>query len=268
MFRNKNMSDKGKLLVLLTLSIMIGTLCYGQKNINRSVSQDISESAAGLDNSGQSGSEYIPSLETLIKYAIENSPLISQQNSLINVQNVQLQSKKLSWTDYIKPFAEIKYGSTDYVYIGSNQGGVVTGDVMTTTRYSIGARLDLSAFDLVDQKKRVLVETYKLDAINGRLDEIKQQIRLTITKSFYDLFSYQRILKDKTDYLVTQLTSLDWIEEQFRKAEISYPEVARVRQILKEARDEKEIAFRNYQNEYMRLQELVGVNFNTLKGRQ
>jgi len=59
MYNINSMRYKGKWTVLLVLSVLINTICFGQ-NINRSVSKDISDSALGLDYSGQKGSETIP----------------------------------------------------------------------------------------------------------------------------------------------------------------------------------------------------------------
>lgn len=256
-----------KILSLLFVGSFIFINCYTQ-NINRSVSSDISDIFPAQNVTIEGIKVDIPSLQVLIEYALQRSPLVKQQNSLIQVQETQRASKKLEWLNYIRPIAEVKYGSTDYVYIGSaGTGGITSGDVMTTTRYSLGARLEMSVFDGIDQSRKVKLEQYKVDVEKGKLEEIEYKIRLEIIREYNNLLSYQKILIQKSTYKVDQAANLIMANERFDKSEIPLAELARISQMNKEALDEYEIAFKNYQTTWMLLEEMVGVKLKTLIGR-
>jgi hypothetical protein len=261
------MCIRKKILPLLIIGNLFILNCQSQ-NVNRSVSSDLSDIVPTQNMAIEGLYVNIPKLEILIEYALKKSALVKQQNSHIQVQESERKSKKYEWLDYIRPLAEIKYGSTDYVYIGSQgQSGVVSGDVMTTTRYSIGARIEMSIFDGVDLSRKEKIEQFKVDIEKGRLEDIEHKIRLDIIRMYNELISSQKILAQKSRYKVDQGANLSMATEQFNKSEISLAELARISQMNKEALDEYEIAYRIFSTTWMLLEEMVGVKLQTLIGR-
>jgi len=256
---------KIKTIYYLFIGSLITISSYSQ-NVNRSVSSDITDVFPQQNIILDGLTVNIPRLEILIEHAIRKAPLIKQQNDLIRVQENITKSKKYEWLDYIRPLAEIKYGSTDYVYIGASQGGVVSGDVMTTTRYSIGARIEMSVFDGVDLSRKEKIEQIKVDVEKGKLEQIEHMIRLEIIRLYNDIIAFQKILGDKSRYKVDQAANMSMATEQFNKSEIPLAELARISQMNKEAQDEYEIAYKNFSTTWMLLEEMVGVKLKTLIG--
>ncbi|HBB91023.1 MAG TPA: hypothetical protein DC042_04745 [Bacteroidales bacterium] len=207
---------------------------------------------------------WLPSLNALIQTALENSPLIRQQEAMVDMRDWQTKSAKLDWTRYFQLFSEARYGAVDYVVVG----GIGTGQITDNTfRYNIGTRIQLNAFDFLDQKKKEKTAEAVLDFEKAKVEEAKRLIIDEVIKQYNQVITYKEIIRIKSDNLQGQLTNMEKMELKFATGDEDLMEFARIKEITTKAQEEFELAKKEFREAYMLLENLVGVKLDQIAGK-
>ncbi len=204
---------------------------------------------------------WLPSLNSLIQTALENSPLILQQEAMVDMRDWQTKSAKLDWTRYFQLFSEARYGAVDYVVLGTDK---VTDN---TFRYNIGTRIQLNAFDILDQKKKEKTAEAVLDFEKAKVEDAKRLVIDEVIKQYNQVITYKEIVKIKSDNLQGQLANMEKMELKFATGDEDLMEFARIKEISSKAQEEFELAKKEFRVAYMLLENLVGVKLDQISGK-
>ncbi len=206
---------------------------------------------------------WLPSLNALIQTALINSPLIRQQEAMVGMRDWQTRSAKLDWTRYFQLFSEARFGAVDYVVIGAG----VNPATDNTFRYNVGTRIQLNAFDIIDQKKKVRTAEAVLDFEKAKVEEAKRVIIDEVIKQYNQVITYREIVKIKSDNLQGQLANMEKMELKFATGDEDLMEYARIKEISTKAQEEFELAKKEFRVAYMLLENLVGVKLDQISGK-
>lgn len=207
----------------------------------------------------------LPSLNVLIQTALENSPMIKQQEAMVTMREWQKKSAQIDWSRYLELFTEGRWGTYDYVVFG---GATAPTTPPSTMRYNVGTRIQLNLFDALDQNKKVKVAESILDFEKAKVEEAKRVIIDEVIKQYNQVITYREIVKIKSDNLQSQIANRERMEMQFAGAEEDLMEYARITEIATKAQEEFELAKKEFRVAYMLLENLVGVQLDQLNGQK
>jgi outer membrane protein TolC len=182
---------------------------------------------------------------------------------MVGMRDWQTRSAKLDWTRYFQLFSEARFGAVDYVVIGAG----VNPATDNTFRYNVGTRIQLNAFDIIDQKKKVRTAEAVLDFEKAKVEEAKRVIIDEVIKQYNQVITYREIVKIKSDNLQGQLANMEKMELKFATGDEDLMEYARIKEISTKAQEEFELAKKEFRVAYMLLENLVGVKLDQISGK-
>jgi hypothetical protein len=260
--------DNSKRLKLLILVMVLGVTlanplhCQNAGKIAKSSDLGLVPDSQTSKSTGFSDI-YIPPLGQLIDSALNHSPLLDEQTALMQMRQWQQKSINDEWGRYFLFFSEMRYGSIDILV--SNGGTVTYGDKSNSTRYNVGARVQLSIFDLLDmkQKKGVAREQYNFE--KEKKEELKKMISEDVIKLWNKLIAYKEIVSINEDHIAVQSSNSFYAEQQFKAGDIPLLEYARIKEISIKAEQEYQLAKKEFREAYLLLESLIGVKLSAMK---
>jgi len=213
--------------------------------------------------SNQNRVSNIPPLGALIDSAMAHSPLLNQQESMIRIREYQMKSQKLDWTRYLEAYSDYHYGTIDNVTIAA--GGTSVGlQQGVSSRFSVGTRIGLSVFDLLDQRRKVKVAQEQLNFEEYKMDEVKKLVKNEVIKLYNQLTYMEKLILIKNDYLTQQNLNQTWAKKSFESGDINIEQYSQVVLNTSKAREEFELAKKDWKDAYMLLEELIGVSISSM----
>jgi outer membrane protein TolC len=209
---------------------------------------------------------YLPPLATIIDSALVHSPILAMYDSELEISKMELERKKNQWTDYLFSTSEIRYGSTDNVVFSQDQSTYSnTINAVVTTRYSIGLGLRISAFDMIDRKRKIIIANEENKIAQSRRDDMVRQITKEVTLLYNSVILNQRILTIKSETQQAKLIHFNMAEKQFLEGEIPVSEYAQIIEMIAKSSSEFETAKMDFTNAYFLLETAVGLNLQDIK---
>ena len=205
----------------------------------------------------------IPPLGLLIEAGLAFSPLLDEQRALIKIREWQLKSAKVEWGRYVMFFSEMRYGSIDIIV--SNAGTVSYGDKSNSTRFNVGARFQVSMFDLFDLRRKNLIANEQIEFEKFKKAELERMIKDDVIRLWNKLVAYKEIAAINEDHVTAQKGNFFYAEQQFKAGDIALGEYVRIKEISIKADAEYQLAKKEFRETYLLLESLVGSKLSEIK---
>jgi len=228
-------------LLLLAVIICTGT----QAQVADSTALTVDTTFAGIQ---------LPPLDTLIAWAELNSPMLKQQDALIEKTTSDSKRIKKILLDAIKLNANFQNG---------NFGDPTANKLLTG--YSAGASLQFSLYQLFGYKNQVAVYNAEKKVSQFKREEVQMDLRKLVTMLYNAVLSQNNILKIRSEGTYAAFTHTKMAEKQFAVGGIEVGELSRVTEIYTKAQVEYEVTVNDLKNAYMQLEIMVGVPLDSYK---
>jgi outer membrane protein TolC len=196
----------------------------------------------------------LPPLDTLVEWANAHSPMLKQQDALIEKTTEDTKRIKKILLDAIKLNANFQNG---------NFGDPTANKLLTG--YSAGASLQFSLYQIFGYKNQVGVYNAEKKVAYYKREETVMDLRKLVTILYNAVLSQNNILKIRSDGTYAAFTHTKMAEKQFSVGGIEVGELSRVTEIYTKALVEYEVTVNDLKNAYMQLEILVGVPLDSYK---
>ena len=196
----------------------------------------------------------LPPLDTLIEWANKNSPMLKQQDALIDKTTADAKRMKKILLDAVKVNASFQNG---------NFGDPTVNKLLTG--YSAGASLQFSLYQLFAYKNQVNIYKAESKVAFYKKEEGAMELRKLITLLYNSVLSQNNILKIRSEGNYAAFTHTKMAEKQFSVGGIEVGELSRVTEIYTTAQVAYEVTVNDLKNSYMELEILVGVPLSSYK---
>jgi outer membrane protein TolC len=203
----------------------------------------------------------------LIDSAIAHDPMIKARQSQVRINTQKLNSDKAQWTRYFGVLGDVRYGTFDNWTTNAGEGQIVTGVSTRTseTRYSIGAYVKFSIYDIINNRNDIRYSMAEIDQAENMTELQIQEVRQKVIKQYNDVIVKQRLMKIKLKYLQTAEVNMQLSETEFRNGVIPLGEYARISSILSLAQSDFESARMDFLTAFMILEDMAGMKLSPLK---
>jgi outer membrane protein TolC len=205
----------------------------------------------------------IPPLGMLIEAGLAFSPLLDEQRALIKIREWQHKSARNEWGRYVMFFTEMRYGSIDILV--SNGGTITYGDKSNSTRFNVGARFQVSMFDLLDLRRKNLIANEQVEFEKFKKAELERMIKDDVIRLWNKLVAYKEIAAINEDHVTAQKGNFFYAEQQFKAGDIALGEYVRIKEISIKADAEYQLAKKEFRETYLLLESLVGSKLSEIK---
>lgn len=198
----------------------------------------------------------IPPMRVLIDSALRHSPLLKTKDLEIAVRDIEWRALRWEWADMIQPFAEYRYGTVDnYLVVNQN---VVDAQQTQAHRFSIGGRINFTLFNAVNTKYKQKIAEKQIEIDAARRKEIEQLVTQEIIRLYTLVVTYREIVFLKSEHMQTQAINLAEAKLRYETGEVPIMELARITEIETKAKEEYQLAVKEFREATYLLQELVG----------
>ncbi len=229
--------------LLVVVVVLISAVSHAQVTDSTVVSIDTSFSGIEL-----------PPLDTLVAWANKNSPMLKQQDALIDKTTADTKRIKKILLDAIKLNGSFQNG---------NFGDPTVNKLLTG--YSAGASLRFSLYQLFGYKNQVDVYKAESKVAFFKKEEVSQDLRKLVTLLYNSVLAQNNILKIRSEGNYAAFTHTKMAEKQFSVGGIEVGELSRVTEIYTKAQVDYELTVNDLKNSYMQLEILVGVPLSSYK---
>lgn len=258
----KGLSRTVQIVALILLEVNFYQPLFPQEGGNAKSSPKASQN---MDQANSPAGEFanlrIPPLGQLIDAALEHSPLLDEQRSMIAIRQWQEKTAKGDWGRYILFYTDLRYGTVDLIV---NNSGAISNGKSNSTWYNVGTRLQLSIFDALDMKRKNGAAREQVKYEESKLLELKRMINDDVIKLWNKLVSYKEIVRVNEDHIAVQQGNILYAEQQYKAGDIALVEYARIKEISVKADQEYELAKKELRETYLLLESLVGVKLTEL----
>lgn len=208
-------------------------------------------------------SKNLPSLDSLMEWAEQNSPLLNFYNADVIINKLKVISEKRDWMEHLAFETDVRYGLFDNLVLTQDLG---SKDLATSTteqtRYTVGVSLRIPLSKIADRRNRVhMAETEKEKAMFQYETAIKELRQLVIIQ-------YNNLIKAHSLMLVTNANVSSFnvqvirAEQDFLNGQITIAELARLREMYARGIENFESNKSDFRLAYQLLQETVGKKLN------
>ncbi|MFP4288181.1 MAG: TolC family protein [Bacteroidales bacterium] len=200
----------------------------------------------------------VPSLEKLISFALENSPLMGSTDIDTEVLRQKLIITRKEWMDNIRFDGAVNYGMYDQLLVR----GVSDPDVDPLSQLSRGEqiryyggvslRIPLSAF--ASRKNEIQQQKLEMEKSEMLSREQEQQIRKMVIEAYYELKYLEESVKTHHEIYQTLQISFMKAEKDMQQGRIKLNEFAGIVATLGKAKDE----YLQVRNQYFLQYRLIG----------
>ncbi len=205
----------------------------------------------------------VPSLEDLIDFAMENSPLLESADIEADILRQKLIIARKEWMDNIRFDGAMNYGMYDQLLVR----GLSDPDVDPLSQLSRGEqiryyggisfRIPLSAF--TSRKNEMKVKKLEMEKAQINSLEQQQQIRKAVIESYYELKYLEESVKTHHEIYQTLQISYLKAEKDMQQGRIRLNEFAGIVSTLGKAKDEYLKVRNNYFAQYRLIGEITGL---------
>ena len=196
----------------------------------------------------------LPPLDTLIAWAQIHSPLLKQQEALIEKNTADTKRvKKLLW-DAVKLNSGIQYG---------NYGDPTINKL--STGYSSGASIQFSLFQLLSYKNNVQVYNAEKKVSVFKREEVAQDVAQLVTLLYNNTQGQKAILKIRSEGSYSAFSHMKMAEKEFNEGSVEVGELSRVTEIYTKAQVDYAQCLNDLKNDYMQLEILIGFPLSSYK---
>lgn len=192
----------------------------------------------------------LPPIDTLYAWAIKNSPVVKQQDAMMEKTDADTRRVQKQWMNGIKFSANIRSG---------NYGNTVVNQV--ETGYSYGPVVSFSLYEVFSQRN--LVNVYKAEekVASYKRDEVIFELKKWISILYNNVVTQQNLLKIRNEAVSSAEIHLKMAEKEFNEGSIQLGELSRVSEIYTKTRADREVTLNDLKNYYMQLQQFCGIKF-------
>lgn len=202
----------------------------------------------------------IPPLENLIEWALQKSPILKEQKSIIERDNQILKLAEKKWMD--KVFTDVGYTMSNNFAVtsvdASNSQGIQSLANSSGDNYRAGVTVRIGLYDVFARKNLKKQEVYRVEASRFRAEIIADEIRLKTTMLYKNLQLTQRLLLIKSRKKQTLAVQLKMSEKEFLQGEITTADLGRITELTSNADADFETAVIEYEKAYLELEQFVG----------
>ena len=203
----------------------------------------------------------IPSLDSLLYLAIENSPLIKAQNERIKQERVNLKISRNIWLDNIVSNAGYTY-TNGFSTLSQNSGGagvesraLQVGDV-----YQVGVNFRLSVFDVVGRRYNKQKVKQELKIVQYDKDILLGEVKMAVRSVYAELLFMESRIQILDDKQQTIFVNYQMAEKKFLEGQIDIDELTRMLESVAKSKEEYEKGKMELKVKLIELETLVGVS--------
>ncbi len=207
----------------------------------------------------------IPPLQTLIDSALQYSPLLRQRDASVDLGKYNFLTQKRQLLNNIALNGSVSYGYSG-VYSSSENPNITADQYLLKAdwRYSIGATLRLSVYDLLNRSNLLNVTKKNWEIAVSQREEQIFAIRKEVTFMYNDLLLKQKLLKIASDNMLTSKMRMVMAEKKFINNQLSLEEMSRLMEYNSSVQMEYETRKNDFMNTYTLLELTTGIKFNAL----
>ncbi len=208
----------------------------------------------------------LPPLEVLIDSAIENSPYVRYENAEAKLRAHMVKQARRNWTRYIGFEGGIHYGN-QYSFYTNQVSGAIETDFSSDryeTYYKIGMFLRLPLYDIIDKQNNVHIAKREAEKSILRKEQIVKQSKQEVIITYEDLVLRQKLLKLVNEAQITTSLQVEMAEKEFLNGNIPISELSRLTEIHSKNISEFVKQSSLFYQQYLILEEMVGMKFNLL----
>jgi len=161
----------------------------------------------------------LPPLDTLIKYALNSSPLLKSREALVGVKENELRKVKHDWLDIFSVGGNVGYGNG---MLDVNQSNISEGIVTNsnTVRFGLSLQLRLSPSYWVERKHDINIKKAHLAYEEAMFEESQQIIRHKITQAYLEVKYYQALFHQAVANYEASRVTMKFNKHQFLEGQI------------------------------------------------
>ena len=233
-------------------SILITLLTAGLLLFSNESKAQLADSLFNVSDTG--GILPLPPADTLIYWAQSHSPLLKEQDALIEKNTADTKRIKKSLLDLVKLNTGIQYG---------NYGDPTINKL--STGYSMGASVQFSLFQLFGYKNQVDVYNAEKKVSLFKKDEVAMDIAVLVTQLYNNTQGQKAMLKIRSEGSYSAYSHMKMAEKEFNEGSVEVGELSRVTEIYTKAQADYAQCLNDLKNYYMQLEIIVGVPLSSYK---
>ncbi len=208
----------------------------------------------------------LPPLEILIDSAIINSPYVGYEAAEVKLRSYMVRQARRYWTKYFGLDGGFSYGNFYQFYTNQASGSYATdfsSDRYETT-YKIGVFLRMPLFDVLDRRNNINIARRQSEQSILRKEQVVRETKQDLIMTYQDLVLRQKLLKMANEAQVTTKLQVEMAEKEFLNGNIPISELSRLTEI--HSRNISEFIKQSslFYQQYLILEEMVGMKFNLL----
>ena len=196
-------------------------------------------------------------LSDLIDSAQLNSPMLKFYDADVIIKRLKVKSEQRNWMQHMGLEGGVKYGLLDNL-VYSSSTGIVTPNLNSETRYSLGVYLKIPIYSFLDKSS---VKWSKQEVIQSELlhERTLQELRQLVIIQYNNLIKSHRLLIVRANHVATYSVQMLRAERDFIEGNIPIAEYARLNEMFTNAEINLEDNKVEFNTALQLLQETVGI---------
>jgi outer membrane protein TolC len=211
----------------------------------------------------------IPSVDTFIQSALENSPLLKISDTEVQEIFEKIKIEKKSWSDYLFIEGDARYGLYNQIIANQTTGtttvdyGLKVANKQLTYYGGLTVKIPISKF--TNRKSQIELLNFNLTESKLRKEQVERELTNIVIEEYYKLIKFYQILQVNQNVLQTlRITNLK-IQKDLSNGLIELDDYSNFL-ISKGKVEEGYYNARNdYYAQYKKIQVLTGLNLNQKK---
>lgn len=214
--------------------------------------------------------DYLPPLAALLDSAVANSPEVLYEELRTEYYRYEVKSAERAYLEHFYFEPEINYGQYYFDdYITSRVNNVTASYPYTESQRwnfngAFAIRFPLTSW--IDRRNRINKQKKWVEISMAQQAINRKEVRSNVIELYNTLVQQQKILKISNDYQHWTAIQMKMAENQFVNGQIGTAEITRLKEIATRGAIEYQKARAEFETAYDLLQNLVGMNFNEIKG--
>lgn len=158
----------------------------------------------------------LPSMQTAIDMALQNSLLIRNQELVIEQTKVKYDIDKKLIQRALTFNSQYSIGNNQAVINNQLQNGVPYTSGTVTNFYSAGIFLNISAFQITARKKQLEMSKLNIALAEDLLNQFRTRVKLEVKLKYTELIKQKNILKLRMDAVSSAILAKEFTERDFK----------------------------------------------------
>jgi len=209
----------------------------------------------------------LPPLSVLIDSAVTHNPYVKFRDLQIIVNQCKLNADRSQWLRNMGIQTDIRRGTFDNfsTNVSEGQNPSLFSTKSNQTNYGIGAYLKFPLYDFVNRKNQINLSKTELEQAENMAEVQRDEVRQLVIRQYNDVILKQRLLKNRSKYVVTARVNMEMAEKEFQNGVIPIGEYSRISEIINRAESDFETSRIEFITSYLILEEIIGFKFNLIK---